>query len=103
MSIAVDLDGTLAVYHKFEGNHIIGPPIPEMVLRVLRWLEEGEEVYLFTARADSPESIVHIKRWLAFHELPNLPITNIKLKHFKEMWDDRAIEVEANTGAPVIS
>ena len=98
MSIAVDLDGTSAEYHGFEGNHIIGPPIDVMWLRIARWIDEGEEVWLFTARADSKESIDYIKKWMKYHDLPVLPVTNIKFKHFQEFWDDRAIRVEVNTG-----
>lgn len=102
MSIAVDLDGVLAVYHRFEGNHIIGAPIDSMWVRVVNWLEDGEEVWIFTARADSKKSIKFVENWLNYHQLPMLPITNIKLKHFQEMWDDRAIRVERNTGEPEV-
>ena len=98
MSIAVDLDGTLAEYHGFEGNHIIGAPIAAMFFRVQRWLEDGEEVVIFTARADNPEDVVFVKRWLKYHGLPELDVTNIKRKDFEEIWDDRAIQVERNTG-----
>ena len=100
MAIGVDLDGVLAEYHRFEGNHIIGMPIRTMWLRVIHWLEDGEEVYIFSARADSNTSIKHIQRWLDYHGLPQLPITNIKLKIFQEIWDDRAIRVERNSGEP---
>ena len=98
MSIAVDLDGTLAEYHRFEGNHIIGAPVPAMFFRVEKWIEEGEEVIIFTARAENRESIKVVHDWLKFHGLPRLQVTNIKLKSFQEMWDDRAISVERNTG-----
>ena len=98
MSIAVDLDGTLAYYNGWRGNNIIGAPIPAMFFRVERWLEDGEEVVIFTARADNPEDIVFIKRWMKYHGLPDLDVTNIKRKDFEEIWDDRAIRIERNTG-----
>jgi hypothetical protein len=98
MSIAVDLDGTLAEYNGWEGNNIIGAPIPAMFFRVQRWIEEGEEVVIFTARADSEESMIPIRRWLIYHGLGDLRITNIKEKGFQEIYDDRAFRVERNTG-----
>jgi hypothetical protein len=48
--IAVDLDGTLAVYDKWVDESHIGPPISRMVERVKTWLTEGTEVRVFTAR-----------------------------------------------------
>lgn len=44
----MDLDGTLAEYHGWNGG--IGKPIPGMVRRVKAWLAEGLEVRIFTAR-----------------------------------------------------
>ena len=100
MSIAVDLDGTLAYYNGFEGNHIIGAPIPAMFFRVQRWIEEGEEVVIFTARAENVEDTRFVKRWLKYHGLGGLRVTNIKEKGFVEIWDDRAFRIERNTGEP---
>ena len=100
MAIAVDLDGVLAEYHRFEGNHIIGAPITKMWLRVISWLEDGEEVWIFTARGGTKEERAFISKWLDYHGLPDLPITNIKLKDFQEIWDDRAVFVPRNSGEP---
>ncbi len=96
--IAVDLDGTLAYYNGWRGNNIIGAPIPAMFFRVQRWIEEGEKVVIFTARADNMNDIKVIKRWLKYHGLPDLDVTNVKRRQFKEMWDDRAVQLETNTG-----
>ena len=101
MSIAVDLDGTLAEYNGWRGNNIIGAPIAAMFFRVQRWIDEGEEVVIFTARADNPGDVVFVKRWLKYHGLPELDVTNIKRKDFEEIWDDRAVRIERNTGEPV--
>ncbi len=46
----VDLDGTLAHYDGWMGPTEIGPPISKMVHRVRRWLAEGRDVRIFTAR-----------------------------------------------------
>jgi hypothetical protein len=50
--IGIDLDGTLAKWG--EGYNVdverIGDPVPSMVGRVKRLLEDGEDVRIFTAR-----------------------------------------------------
>ncbi len=100
--IAVDLDGTLAYYDGFKGPDIIGEPIPEMVERVLRWVAEDRKVVIFTARMSHPddgdECAEAVKRWLKQHGLPDLEVTCTKDYRILEFWDDRAVQVETNTG-----
>ena len=105
MAIAVDLDGTLAEYHGWVDVTHIGKPIPVMKQRVLDWIKQGEEVYIFTARVSGPDrdevntAMYHIQQWLKANGFPNtIPVTCEKLKKFREIWDDRAIKVEHNTG-----
>ena len=52
--IAVDLDGTLAHYESGQYPEI-GDPIEPMMVRVHKWLDEGQEVIIFTARASHGE------------------------------------------------
>jgi len=103
--IGVDLDGTLAHYDGWKGIEHIGPPVPAMLERVLAWIAEGREVRIFTARVtgtptdpsgDNARSF--IATWLRSHDLPFLRITNEKDFGMVELWDDRAVQVEANTG-----
>lgn len=91
--IAVDLDGTLAVYQKHQ--HGIGHPVPIMRDRVLDWIKEGRKVMIFTARTGQNDLI---DAWARLHLGFVLPITNIKQPYFTELWDDRAVHVELNTG-----
>lgn len=98
MAIAIDLDGTLAEYHGWVGDHHIGPPIPRMLSFVNELINDGKQVVIFSARADNPKAIEHIRIWLKRHGLPDLHITNIKLKSFERIYDDRAIRVERNKG-----
>jgi hypothetical protein len=98
MAIAVDLDGTLAHYEHWEGEHQIGNPIEPMKKFVLKQIAKGEEVVIFTARADSESAIIWVRLWLKKHGFPNLEITNIKLKKFKKFYDDRAVHVTKNKG-----
>ncbi len=96
--IAVDLDGTLAEYHGFEGIEKIGKPVPIMMARVKNWIAEGKEVAIFTARANDTKAIPYINKWLADNGIGDLEVTCIKHKEFTEFWDDRAIAILSNTG-----
>jgi hypothetical protein len=102
--IGVDLDGTLAVYAGWQGAHHIGPPVPLMLERVKRWLAEGQEVRIFTARVSDPDSSAAraaIDAWCLAQFGHTLPITNVKDFNMRELWDDRAITVEQNTGRAI--
>jgi hypothetical protein len=106
--IGVDLDGTLAEYDGWQGPAHIGKPIPRMAERVKQWLAEGKHVKIFTARVYSdgtPErdqevldSVGAINRWCREHVGQALNITCVKNFAMVELWDDRAIQVELNTG-----
>lgn len=108
--IGVGLDGTLAEYHGWKGIGQIGAPIPLMVERVKQWLADGTEVRIFTARvsgADSLDDVVQrnaerarefIKQWSSLVFGRMLRVTNKKDFRMIELWDDRAVRVELNTG-----
>lgn len=108
--IGVDLDGTLAFYDRWRGAEHIGDPIPAMVERVKRWRREGWEVRIFTARVDGGQAsgveemrevdkvVRVITEWCQKHLGEVLPVTNIKDYGMVELWDDRAVQVEQNTG-----
>lgn len=106
--IGVDLDGTLAYYIygdiHFHGQDYIGSPIELMVRRVKRWLEDGENVKIFTARIatdnleEKARTIANIEKWCLEHIGQVLPITNVKDRDMKELWDDRARQVHLNMG-----
>lgn len=103
--VAVDLDGTLAHYDRWRGVDQIGKPIPEMVERVRRWLAAGDEVVIFTARVaachggrDRAAAVAAIEAWCELHLGRRLLVTAEKLARVSEIWDDRAVSVEPNTG-----
>lgn len=96
--IGVDLDSTLAHYDEWQGIEHIGEPIPAMLNRVINWLDQGKDVRIFTARADNAEAIPYINAWCKKHLGKVLPVTNVKDSSMIELWDDRAIKVEKNTG-----
>jgi len=106
--IGVDLDGTLAVYDGWKGVDHIGEPVPLMLSRVKQWLAEGKDVRIFTARVSGhlkplvggglEDAITPIQLWSKKHIGQVLPITNVKDYGMVELWDDRAIGVDINTG-----
>lgn len=102
--IGVDLDATLAYYERWTDDLHIGAPIPDMLRRVQQWLDKGVEVRIFTARAFDFEGrpLVHIiaaiEEWCERHVGQELPITCRKDTRMIELWDDRAVSVEPNTG-----
>lgn len=96
--IGVDLDGTLAEYDERRGLEHIGRPVPAMLARVREWLAQGFDVRIFTARASDPALTMTVKPWLREHNLPDLPVVNTKDLQLVQVWDDRAVQVERNTG-----
>lgn len=109
--IGVDLDGTLAHYDGWKGLDHIGPPIPAMHDRVKRWLEEGHDVRIFTARVshdgsakrmlEAQHAMIRVMDWCVQHFNKTLPVTCVKDFSMIELWDDRAVQVRANTGEPI--
>jgi hypothetical protein len=106
--IGVDLDGTLAHYDGWKGASHIGTPIPAMIERVKEWLDDGRDVRIVTARVSHDGSasrmveaqlaMIHIMDWVARHIGKDLPVTCTKDYAMVELWDDRAVQVIANTG-----
>lgn len=110
----MDLDGTLASYDGWHGGAVIGNPVPLMAERVRAWIGEGKDVRIFTARvgvrdivndegqsaseafADAQREL--IQDWTEYHFGARLPVTAQKDFQMVELWDDRAVAVEHNTG-----
>ena len=105
--IGVDLDGTLVKYDSeaFSPTHV-GEPVPLMVERVKGWLADGIEVRIFTARVASTsfnreEARSAIKKWCLEHIGVELDVTAEKDYGMIELWDDRCVQVEENTGRAI--
>lgn len=114
--IGVDLDGTLAEYNGWVDENHIGRPVPAMLARVKKWIAEGRDVRIFTARVDGGAAALSmgnpagaafqdverirtiIQDWCERHTGKRLPVTNMKDYGMVELWDDRAIQVVMNTG-----
>lgn len=118
----VDLDGTLAHYDGWKGVEHIGDPVPAMLARVKKMLDEGKDVRIFTARIfplDAYESVTTsyipfscpdqglidagnagtiIRQWCRKHLGQILPITCRKDRHSVEILDDRATGIVLNRG-----
>lgn len=103
--VGVDLDGTLAQYGGWQGPDSIGEPISAMIARVKNWLAHGKDVRIFTARVgpqkdvnDAIRSREAISAWCIRHLGRELPVTATKDFAMVELWDDRCVQVETNTG-----
>jgi hypothetical protein len=102
--IGVDLDGTLAHSDAGSGPMTIGEPIPKMVDRVKRWLKEGKDVRIVTARMSHNDPGLRrsmelaIRHWCNYYLGTVLPVTCCKDYQMIELWDDRAVQVIPNTG-----
>ena len=106
--IGVDLDGTLAEYRTGHGIRTVGKPIPAMVDRVKKWLADGNEVRIVTARVaqteEDPRDIAvqrkMIEEWCLEHVGQRLKVQSHKDYGLIELWDDRGVGVVANYGIP---
>jgi phosphoglycolate phosphatase-like HAD superfamily hydrolase len=98
--IAVDLDGTLAHSSRDYDSNEVGEPIAPMVDRVKKWIGQGKDVRIFTARLheDTEEVRKPIREWCKKHLGKELPITNVKHPEMERLYDDRAVGVQRNTG-----
>ena len=85
-----------------------------MLERVKRWLDEGKDVRIFTARVnregialatanvDGATAVEEcIRQWCEKHVGRALPITCCKDYGMIELWDDRCIQVIPNTGRTI--
>ncbi len=110
--IGVDFDGSLVEYHGWKGSEHIGRAIMPMVERVRGWLAEGKDVRIMTARvspkgeqdgmdSDAAKARVMIKSWCFRMFGRTLPVTHEKDYNMSELWDDRVVQLEFNTGEPV--
>ena len=85
--VCIDLDGTLAQYDGWHGDHSeIGPPIVG-ALEATRRLAEQYELVVLTAREDTAP----VEEWLRKHDFPPMRVTNVK-PGAKWYIDDRAVE-----------
>ena len=105
--IGFDLDRTLAIY-SLEQGALIGEPIKPILQLVKSLIESGEDVRIFTARANIDSyngnaelleyHINAIRIWCKKHIGKELPITCSKDFNTKKIYDDIAVHVVPNTG-----
>lgn len=115
--IGIDLDATLAehTHETWKGIEHIGDPIPRMVKRVKKWIEEGKALKIVTARVYCGESgepagdryreaqiaRIAIEKWCLKHLGVILPVTCCKDYGMIQLWDDRCVQVKPNTGETI--
>lgn len=100
-----DFDATIAHYPPKKADGMLGKPIESEVLTLLKQLvAEGHECRIVTARVGSgtPAEIAKITKemqaWCLTYVGKELPVTAKKDYLMIVLFDDRAIQVEYNTG-----
>jgi len=103
--VGVDLDGTLAEYHGWQGDTYIGPALLPMVMRIRDLLARGIEVRVVTARVDQMhtrqeilDATKRIQTWCLENIGMSLPVTCAKDRQMSVLFDDRAVRVVSNVG-----
>lgn len=103
--IGCDLDHTLAKYESGMAERFeVGEPVPRMVKRIKKHLDDGYEVRIMTARMnvipgwDHERSRKAIEQWTKRVFGKALRVTNEKDFEMIFLYDDRAVAVEPDTG-----
>lgn len=115
--VGFDFDGTLVPYlvgqsraYRTYGD-IPGPPIEAMLELLNKYLDQGAEVRIITARASYNENgynpnqeIDSIRRWCGIfcNSENQIVVTNEKTPKMRRLYDDRARQVLTNTGELVM-
>jgi hypothetical protein len=97
--IGLDYDKTIA-YQDEEHNSITDQDvIPILKEKVLKWIQAGHNVYLFTAKATDATMIKKLRKWLDSNGLEGIKqITNEKIPGTCYYVDDSSVKVEPNKG-----
>ena len=106
----VDFDGTLAEDTGWKGFRHFGKPVPETIRKIRRWLEEGDEVIVHTARLslspnfdpkdenlDKEGVRALVEDWCEKNIGKRLEVTNEK-QGYGPQYDDWGCHVIKNTG-----
>lgn len=102
--VAFDLDSTIAMYPPKKGDGSIGQPIMPMIDLIKRLRKAGVEVRIFTARvglataAEKAKATKEIQAFCLSCIGESLPVTAMKDHLMIALFDDRAVQVESNTG-----
>ncbi len=89
--VGFDFDGTLAKEHTFE-------PIKPVVDRLWKYLKNGTECRILTARGNDQHGINLVKTWLREQGFPDLEVTSKKDYQMIVLYDDRARQVIQDKG-----
>ena len=107
--ILVDFDGTLATSPpRGHDPGFTGEPVWPIVLRVRRWLAQGRQIKIISARAsqvsdtypaeDRESAIAAVRAWTLEHLGEELDVVNEKTHDTYCLLDNIAVSVEEDTG-----
>lgn len=100
-TVAVDFDGVLHAYTRgWTGEIPEDPPMPGALDFVVRLLDAGAEVVVYTTRASTPGGLAATCRWLERYAFPadRLRVTDGKPMAVAYV-DDRAVPFDRTLGA----
>lgn len=93
--IAVDLDATIAEYHGWRGEEVIGDPLPGARESLEALSDQGYIIIVYTARKDR----ARVARYLESHRIP---FDYIESKMYADVYvDDRALRFEGDWDSTV--
>lgn len=97
--IGIDFDGTLYTHfnHKKDGDGKSGELIENIYQHILDYRRLGYKIKILTARTEHKD-LLEVKNKLESLGLGDIEITNVKDRHMKLLYDDRAIGVVRNIG-----
>lgn len=99
--VGFDLDGTLSDdtdRKKRINKSEIGPPVQNIIDLAKALIENGIEVRCLTARANTPEMVPYVRKWLDEQGLFSMSITGMKDLNMALLLDDKARQVVRSTG-----
>lgn len=107
--IGFDLDGTLAVRCRGIFNpRDIGEPIPVMIELIKKYINEGKDVKILTARVSTNGTVIsiynavvgqyYIRAWCKKHIGQKLDVVSVKDFRMQLLYDDCVVQVKTDTG-----
>jgi hypothetical protein len=97
-TVSVDFDGVLHTYQSgWTGPEPTDPPEPGALEFINNLLAMGLKPVIVSSRADSPEGVHHIEKWLERHNFPWMTVSHSKVQAIAYV-DDRAVRYDTGSG-----
>ena len=95
-TICLDFDGVLHSYQSgWTGEEPTDPPVNGSIEFVKHLLNAGYGIVIYSARANAPQGIMGIKKWLKENQFPDIKIS-LEKPHAELYIDDRGYRFNGN-------